>query len=71
MRNITYVWIMRESCQTCVLRHSCARVKYIQIIGGVIALICAGVLVYSEVNSMLVVRDFDALKAAELLGAPK
>jgi len=42
-----------------------------QIIGGGIAFICIAVLVYSEVNAMLVVRDFDALKAAELTGAPK
>ena len=42
-----------------------------QIIGGAIALIAAGVLVYSEVNAMLLQRDLDALKAAELLAAPK
>ena len=42
-----------------------------QVIGGVIGLICCCVLVYSEVNAMLLTRDLDALKAAELLSAPK
>jgi len=42
-----------------------------QLIGGIVALIAAGVLIYSEVNAMLLQRDLDALKAAELLGAPK
>jgi len=42
-----------------------------QIIGGGLALICCAVLVYSEVNAMLLVRDLDALKAADLLSAPK
>jgi hypothetical protein len=41
------------------------------VIGGVIGLICCCVLVYSEVNAMLLTRDLDALKAAELLSAPK
>lgn len=40
-------------------------------IGGVIGLICCCVLVYSEVNAMMLTRDLDALKAAELLSAPK
>ena len=42
-----------------------------QIIGGGLTLICCVVLVYSEVNAMLLVRDLDALKAADLLSAPK
>jgi hypothetical protein len=42
-----------------------------QVIGGVIGLICCCVLVYSEVNAMLLTRDLDALKAAELISAPK
>lgn len=41
-----------------------------QIIGGLIALICVGCVIYSEVNAMLLTRDLDALKAAELLEAP-
>jgi len=39
----------------------------LQIIGGLIALICVGCVIYSEVNAMLLTRDLDALKAAELL----
>jgi hypothetical protein len=42
-----------------------------QIIGAAIAFIAACVLVYSEVNAMLLTRDLDALKAAELMAAPK
>ena len=34
----------------------------VQVIGGVIGLICCCVLVYSEVNAMLLTRDLDALK---------
>ena len=43
------------------------RFSLLQIIGGLIALICVGCVIYSEVNAMLLTRDLDALKAAELL----